>query len=313
MRIVKKAADLGKGRKIVLAAGFFDGVHRGHQKVICKAVDRAAEIGGSAWVLTFATHPLKVLKGTAEAPRLLTSTAHRLEILRDKGIDGCLIMSFTKRLSVASPEAFIQSLCRSAPAIKEILVGKDWRFGRGASGDTVGLDRIAREMGVKITTVPSLLRQGKVISSTDVRELVLKGKLSDAKAMLGRPFSIRGKVVVGRTVGRKLGYPTANLKPENEVHPPGGVYIVRAQVRGRIVPGVLNIGIRPTFKVQGAPRPSLELHLLDFDKDLYGETLEVFFLRHIRSERRFRSERALSEQIARDVALARRATGMAKK
>lgn len=284
----------------MLAAGFFDGLHRGHWKVIDETIANARKCKGQAWVLTFDTHPIKILEPKS-APQLLTSTRHKLRLLGRVDPDGCLLMPFTRKLANLDPEAFISMLCACVPALAEIFVGQNWRFGHEGKGDTVILSKLAKERNVKVTMVRSVLRKGKIISSTRIRNEITCGKLKEAATMLGRPFSILGTVTRGRTVGRKLGFPTANLNSHNEVLPPFGVYAVYALLEGGVFNGVLNMGTCPTFKKKNKGNPSVELYLLDLNSNLYGKDIEVFFIKKLREERRFLSKEHLKTQILLDV------------
>lgn len=293
-----------KKRPILLAAGFFDGVHRGHRRVIETTVSAARRARGEAWVLTFDPHPAKVLR-PGSAPRLLTSTPHKVRLLTRLGVDGCLLMSFSRELAGLSPAAFVGMLHHLMPTLKTIFVGKGWRFGKGQAGDSEMLATLAAPHGVGVTVVGLVYRRGVAVSSTRIRALVARGRLREAADMLGRPYSLLGRVVKGRSVGRALGFPTANLETENEVLPPFGVYAVRARVGDRLLDGVLALGRRPTFRLDRAPA-TVELHLLDFSGRLYGREIEVFFIRKLRPERRFPSVSALVRQIGRDVRNARK-------
>ena len=222
MRIVATLETLRRvGSPVIMAAGFFDGVHRGHQKVLGATLAAAPPADGQAWILTFSDHPMQVL-GQGAPPRLLTSTRHRLRLFEQMGFDGCVLLPFTRRLARLAPEAFVQTLCRAAPSLAEIHVGSNWRFGCGGVGDTALLKRLGTEAGFTVSTVRPVRRKGRVISSTRIRREIEKGHLEEAAAMLARPFSLLGAVQRGRTVGRMLGVPTANLDVENEILPPRG-------------------------------------------------------------------------------------------
>ncbi|MBU1910078.1 MAG: hypothetical protein KJ726_08525, partial [Verrucomicrobia bacterium] len=213
-----------------VAIGTFDGVHRGHQSVVRAAVKKAATMGGAPWVLTFDPHPMKVLR-PREAPLLLTSTPHKLKLLHDLGITGCLLLSFTPRLASQEPEDFLKTLSASWPGARDLVVGSNWTFGHRGRGNVELLRRWASGAGVQVTTVDPMAWDGLPISSTRIRQAVQAGCLEDARAMLGRPFSLLGTVMAGRRVGTRLGFPTANLDPHNEVLPPPGVYAVRAMMK----------------------------------------------------------------------------------
>lgn len=306
MKVFSDFQRLGRERHpIALAAGFFDGVHRGHVAVIRCTQRQALAIQGLAWVLTFDTHPLKILHPDS-APALLTSTVHRISILKRLGLDGCLVLPFTQELARLEPAQFVRQLLECIPALRTIVVGHNWRFGHQGRGTPGLLQRLGRAAGLTVVIVPPVRRRSRPISSTRIRNEIARGHLYEAAAMLGRPFGVLGRVVRGRTQGRKLGFPTANLALQNEVLPPLGVYAVYADLGGRTMPGVLNLGVRPTFADSPCEQPTVELHLLDFEGDIYGKEIEVFFVRRLRNEKRFATLRELQQQIAADVACARR-------
>jgi len=289
---------------IALAAGFFDGVHIGHVRVIRKTIAAAHALDGEAWILTFDTHPRRVVN-PAGAPALLTSNEHRFMILERLGLDGCLVLPFSRRFARLSAHAFVKSLAGSCPGLRRVLVGTNWRFGRGRAGNTDLLARLGLRFGYSVDIVPPSMWNGQVVSSTRVRSSVLNGRLHEAAAMLGRPFSVLGRVTRGRGIGRKLGFPTANLETGAEVLPPQGVYAVRALVGRTWHDGIVNIGVRPTFHRLGAPLAvHLEAHLFNTSRRLYGRMMEVFFLRRIRAEQTFPDHRSLARQIRKDVRLA---------
>ncbi len=307
MNVASDPAQLKHTRKpVALAAGFFDGLHRGHRRVIDAALTRSKKIGGEAWVFTFDTHPLRVLKPD-RAPLMLTANRHKMWLLSEWGVDGCLLMPFTRSVANLSPEAFAAWISDCIPTLAEVFVGKNWRFGHQGEGTPSRLAMFGKTHGFGVSTVPAVMHSKEPVSSTRVRTAVQAGRLHDALQMLGRPFSVFEPVIRGRTLGRTLGFPTANLGPNNEVLPPTGVYAVLARTRshpGRCYPGVLNFGTRPTFDGEDGS-PILELHLLDRKLSLYGREIEVFFIRKLRRERRFASLEALKRQIARDIEHAR--------
>ena len=269
--------------------------------------------------MTFDTHPLKVLR-PARAPRLLTSTPHKLRLLAALDVEGCLVIPFTVALARQTPVQFVSLLARSAPTLRHIVVGGNWTFGRRGCGTPARLARLAAAHGITVAAVPPIAWRRRPVSSTRIRAAVEAGKLRDAAAMLGRPFSLLGTVVPGHRLGRKLGFPTANLDPHNEVAPPNGVYAVRARWRGADYPGLVNIGVRPTVtgtdvRSRGARPPPrvIELHLLGIRRRLYGRTIEVSFLRRLRAERRFPSLAALQRQIRADTRAAERWFGITPK
>jgi len=306
MQVFRTFEDLAKHcSKVCLAIGVFDGVHLGHQRVIGQARDDARATGGTSVVLTFDPHPLRVLQ-PQQAPPLLTSTAHKLALMGRLGVDACLMLTFDKAFSLTPPEQFIDTVARQTSQLQEICVGTRFRFGHGRAGDVRLMAELAPRYGYVAKEIRSVMLGGEMISSTAIRQHVLKGRLDRASAMLGRPFSILGTVEPGDHRGRELGFPTANLDPHNEVLPPDGVYAVRATVGAEHFGGVANIGVRPTFG--GAePRRVLEVHVLDLARDLYGQDVEVLFLAKLRDEQKFESVEALKAQIAADIKKARSA------
>ncbi|MBM4142145.1 MAG: riboflavin biosynthesis protein RibF [Lentisphaerae bacterium] len=314
MKVLPDWNLLGRRRRpVALAVGFFDGLHRGHRRVIEEARRAARAMRGEAWVLTFANHPLSVLRPEA-APRLLTAARHKVALIARLGADGCLLMPFTRRFAALRPEEFAARLIDAVRPLRAIVTGAGWRFGRDGAGTAARLADLAGAHGIAVKGVRPVMRRRLPISSTRIRTEVAAGRLDEAAAMLGRPFSILGTVTRGTALGRRLGFPTANLDPHNEVLPPGGVYAVfarrqRPPGRGRrraepLRAGVLNLGLAPTVGLASAPR--IELHLLDFKGDLYGADIEVWFVRRLRDEARFSSAADLRAAIARDAAAARR-------
>ena len=320
MKICTHPSQFRKSRNpIFLGAGFFDGVHKGHQMVLAATLQRARETGGEAWVLTFDRHPLSVL-APSKSPALLTSLEDRLGLFEEMGIDGVLLLPFTRQLAVQEPESFVKSLCgapHGAPGggtghlasgvpVSEIRCGDNWRFGRRAAGTPHVLAQLGEIYGFRVEIVPYAFYQGVEISSTRIRTAVSEGRLADAAAMLGRPFFIRERVCHGRGIGRdRLDTATANLIPHaSSVMPPIGVYAVRAVCEAGVFCGVADWGTHPTFE-GGAARPVLETHLLDFTGDLYDKPLTVSFLARLRDERTFATSDALAAQIQKDITDAR--------
>ena len=303
---------------VVLAAGFFDGLHKGHQLVLDSTIERARELGGQAWVLTFDRHPLAVL-APSKCPPLLCTLENRLHLLEKAGVDGVLLLEFSRQLAVQEPETFVRWLCgkprgedetaaRASVTAKlsEIRCGNNWRFGRRAAGTPELLAQYGECYGFRVVIVPYVQYQGVEISSTRIRYAVREGRLADAAAMLGRPYSVRDVVVRGRGMGQVLDVATANVHPGAEVLPPNGVYAVRVITEDGIYNGVSNLGLHPTFADAPPERAILETHLLDFKGDLYDKTIEVCFLAWLREERVFDSAESLVAQIAEDVRQAQR-------
>ena len=283
----------------------FDGVHIGHRLVLDSAVREARRCGGQAWALTFDQHPLSVL-APEHRPPLLTPLEVRIERLAETGIAGCLVLPFTRKLAALSPAEFITLLCGSARRVVNFRCGANWRFGARAAGDIAELSRLGKAHGFRVTVVRAAEFHGRTVSSTRIREAIQHGNLTNATAMLGRPYSIRETVVRGRGVGRELGMATANVHPSAEVLPPIGIYAVRTWVGDRPVEGVACFGFRPTFADARPKTPILETHFLDFEGDLYGATLDIAFIARLRDERKYPSPEALMKQVRRDISAARR-------
>jgi len=300
MQVFRTFEELAKhSQKVCLAIGVFDGVHLGHQRVIGQARDDAQAAGGTSVVLTFDPHPLRVLQPD-KVPLLLTSTEHKRALIAKLGVGACLLLTFDKQFSLTPPEQFIDAVARQTNQLQEICVGTRFRFGHDRAGDVRLMESLAPRYGFVAKEIKSVMLDEEMISSTAIRKHVLSGRLDRAAAMLGRHFSILGTVESGDHRGRELGFPTANLNPHNEVLPPDGVYAVRVVIGPEQFGGVVNIGIRPTFaSVQ--PLRVLEVHILDFTRELYDQNVEVLFLSKLRDEQKFASAEALQAQIAADV------------
>jgi riboflavin kinase / FMN adenylyltransferase len=288
---------------IHLAIGVFDGIHLGHQAVIKRAITAAEKAGGTAVVLTFHPHPVRVLR-PEKAPRLLTSTQHKSVLIEQLGVGALLIQEFTLVFSRTPPRDFVMQLLLHARRLQTICVGESWSFGANRSGSVDLLRQLAISEGFSLDTVEPVIIEGEAVSSTRIREAVERGELTQAAKLLGRPFTVLGTVTKGNLLGRQLGFPTANLRAHNEQFPPNGVYAVKAWHRAKEHGGVVNIGIRPTLEQTKGERV-LEIHLFDFDQDIYGDEVEVSFLEYLRPEKKFESLTQLKEQIGRDAGVAR--------
>jgi riboflavin kinase/FMN adenylyltransferase len=288
---------------LFLAIGVFDGVHRGHQAVISTSARHAHLKEGTPVVVTFDPHPMKVLR-PHDAPHLLTATAHKIALIRDLGVEHLLVINFDKKFAATPPESFIEQLVTHSKPLREICVGHEWSFGKDRRGNLDLLKKLGGQLNFDVVAIPSVKVDGKIVSSTAVRRAVEKGDLAAAAAMLGREYTILGTVVPGDNLGKKLGYPTANLSAHNEQFPPNGVYLAEAEIHGVSFHGLINLGYRPTVSSGKAERV-LEVYLLNFDHDIYGENVEVHFVRYLRPERKFDSLEALVRQIELDVRQAR--------
>lgn len=295
---------------LFLAIGVFDGVHLGHRAVIERALADARNACGSAVVVTFDPHPVRVLR-PQQAPRLLTSTPHKVRLIRALGVHELLIIPFDLAFAATPPEAFIRALAAAARPLREICVGFEWSFGKDRAGNLALLDRLGHELGFDEVGVPAVEIDGQVASSTLIRRVIECGDFATAARFLGREYTILGTVAEGARLGRTLGFPTANLSAHNEQFPPNGVYAVEIARGPQTLHGVANIGVRPTIANAGGERV-FEVHVFDFDEDLYGEDLEVSFRKFLRSEQKFGDLEALRSQIAADAAAARALFGQAE-
>lgn len=291
-----------------LAIGFFDGVHAGHQEVIAHARRVAAGQGGTAVVATFEPHPQRFLRPES-APRLLTSTRHKAQIMERLGVSHLLIIPFDAVLAAQEPADFIAQIAAACRPLASITVGKSWAFGKGRAGNLATLTTLGRGHGFDAHGIAPVSVGGEVVSSTRIRTAVECGDFETAATLLAREYSVLGTVKLGRQLGRRLGFPTANLTLESEQLPPIGVYAVRAMLDGQLLPGVANLGHRPT--VDGTGERHLEVHLFDFDGDIYGRDMEVRFSQRLREEVRFESLDELKAQIARDAQRARQVLAVA--
>ncbi len=290
-------------KKGILALGTFDGLHLGHQKVIKSLKRRAKDLRKKSIVLTFDIHPLKTID-PAKCPPLLTPKEEKINLIQDLGIDTLVLANFDRKFASLSPEKFIRDILVSRLGIREVFVGKNFIFGRGATGDITFLRSKAKEYGFKVRVIPPVKIGKKAISSTAIRELIRKGAVKKAAKLLGRPYALYGRVVRGESRGKGLGYPTANIRPHHEMIPSDGVYLGRIRVRGRDWNGLLNIGTQPTFHKRGAR--IIETYIFNFNRRIYSRDIKVSFLERIRDETTFKSPEALKAQIERDIVRARK-------
>ena len=292
------------GPETVVTVGTFDGVHRGHIAVLDRLFDAAAEHRALSALLTFDPHPLRIVR-PQDAPPLLTTPAEKLEILAQTSLDRVVFLHFTPVLAAYEPRQFVEEFLLRRLNMRHLVIGYDHGFGRDRSGDATVLRRIGSELGFGVTVVGPVKSDGERISSSGIRRLLQAGRVREAARALGRPYAMTGTVIRGQGRGRKLGFPTANLGIDHadKLVPHEGIYAVRAALRDRFVDGVLHLGPRPTFA--GLP-PSIELHLFDFDDDIYGERVAVRFVDRIRDIARFDSVEALVRQMAADCERARR-------
>jgi riboflavin kinase/FMN adenylyltransferase len=281
----------------VVGIGIFDGVHRGHGKILDKVINCAKRLKGTSLVITFNPHPAGLL-GKIGSPPLLISLRHRLKLLEGRGLDAVCVLNFTREFARRPAPDFIKKIIVDKLRARCVVIGRDFRFGRDKKGGIKLLRQMGEKYGFRVIGLPLFEIGGETVSSTRIRKLVMAGKLNQAARFLGRPVSVLGTVVEGARRGRILGYPTANINPHHEAIPPSGVYAIYALVGRRRYKGVLNIGMRPTF---GADKePTIEAHLFDFDKNIYGSDIEIRFIKNLRPEKRFRGKEELVRQIKID-------------
>ena len=280
----------------VLALGNFDGVHRGHAKILELVRRRADERGVTAVALTFDPHPSRIVRPD-KAPPLLMTGAQKIAALGDAGMEGIAVVRFTEALSRWEPEAFVRTVLVEWLRVAEVWVGANFLFGHDRAGNFSVLRSLGARYGFRAEKIDPVRYREFVVSSTRVRRLIADGRVDEAGALLGHHFMIEGTVTRGEGRGRRLGFPTANLSTDNELFPPNGVYATAVLMDGEIHASVTNVGVRPTF---GASGPVVESHIFDVDRDLYGCRIRVAFVQRLRDERAFSDSDALRVQIARD-------------
>ncbi|RMG75091.1 MAG: bifunctional riboflavin kinase/FAD synthetase [Nitrospirae bacterium] len=286
---------------LVVTIGNFDGVHIGHQKIFRK-VNEARGRRGTSMVITFNPHPVKVLAPERKL-KLLTPLEEKLKLIEKTGIDAVLIIDFDREFSRVEPEDFIKGILVDKLKVKHVIVGHNYRFGKEKRGTTELLRRRGRRYGFKLTVVRNTKLGGHVVSSSRIRQLLAWGRVCEASSLLGRPYSIHGRVIRGAGRGaRVLSTPTANITTPNEIVPKEGVYAVRVELEGNHYDGVANIGTNPTFD---GTQMSYEVHLFDVNQNLLGKELRVYFIDRIRGEKRFSSVEQLKTQIKKDIEVAR--------
>jgi riboflavin kinase/FMN adenylyltransferase len=301
----EELARLRPDRDTVLTVGVFDGIHLGHRQLIEQVKRRATERVLKGGVVTLHHHPQIVLSPQSSIT-YLTTLDERVALIRGLGIELVAVLSFTPALARLSAPEFV-SLLQEHLRMKGLVIGPDFALGRGRQGDAATLRALGQERGFTVEVLPPVMVGGRVVSSTAIREALVKGDLATASRLLGRPFSLSGKVTPGDERGRQLGFPTANIAANSALTiPADGIYVTRAYVDGQPYRSVTNIGVRPTF---GGGKRLIEVHLLDFSGDLYGHQLKVELVERLRGEARFNSVDELVAQIKRDVERARAVLG----
>lgn len=289
------------GRRSVVTIGNFDGVHRGHQKILQSVVKRARRTGAIAAVLTFFPHPARVLK-PKQTPCLLATLDQRLAAFDAAGIDAALVVRFDANLVETSAEDFARRFLVDTMRAEAVFVGANFRFGHRQTGDVKLLEEIGKQSGFEVEIVAPVIEDGAVISSSAIRQALGEGRVQDAQKMLGRPYALEGEIRTGTGQGRKLIVPTLNLATEQELLPKTGVYATEVVLGGKLYGAATNVGMRPTFD---GTRIAIESHLFDFDENLTSGKMEVRFLARLRDEQKFSSFEGLLEQVLKDIVVAR--------
>ncbi|MBI5846986.1 MAG: bifunctional riboflavin kinase/FAD synthetase [Nitrospirae bacterium] len=297
--------DLGKITRpftnSVITLGNFDGIHLGHQELVRMVMKRAQEIQGQSMVVTFRPHPLKVL-APDKCPPLISIYEEKIELFKKLGIDVLVKIPFSLHFAEMSPREFVKKILCDLLGTKEIFVGCNYRFGKGREGTTETLKQMGEEFGFRVNEVEQIFLKSELISSTKIRQLLRAGEVEHAAELLGRPYAITGIVVKGDSRGKTLGFPTANIASKHAIIPSNGVYAVKLSARDTCHDGVVNIGLRPTFETKSL---AIEVHVFDFNEDLYGEEVTVYFIKKLRKEKKFDSADALIAQITKDIAEAK--------
>lgn len=304
MKIYNRISDISeKFANACVTIGNFDGVHLGHQQLFATVVEKARAIHGTSIAITFDPHPLQVL--LPGGIKLISTVEQKIELIEMAGIDVLLVVPFTREFAATSADEFVSSLLVGRLGVKEMVIGYDYAFGKGRSGNIDFLRQQGAVHGFPVTVVDAFYVNGQLVSSTRIRELIREGEMTAARQLLGRFYQIRGTVQVGKQRGGPvIGFPTANLQFDAEdLVPKHGVYVTRVICNGKCYGGILNIGYNPTF---GEERLVAETHIFDFSEDIYGKPIKVDLLKFLRSEKKFPGPAELIEQITKDVAIAKK-------
>ncbi|MGA1861940.1 bifunctional riboflavin kinase/FAD synthetase [Deferribacter thermophilus] len=295
MEVIKDLSNWKTLSPTVITIGNFDGVHIGHQTIIKKVLTLAKEFNLKSGVVTFSPHPIKFFNKNI---KLIMTERKKIEIFEKMGVDYYFNLAFNESIANMDPEIFIREFLVKSLKANFIVVGYDYRFGRKRKGDYELLKMLETKYGFTAFKIPPVKVDDIIVSSSNIRKLLQKGDIELANKMLGRAFSIEGKVVKGDGYGRLLGYPTANLAVENELIPANGIYATKCILNGKIYNSVTNIGIRPTLVNKNEIR--VETHIFDFKKDIYNEFIELEFYNYLREEKKFDNINDLIEQIKKD-------------
>ncbi|MGB5530471.1 MAG: bifunctional riboflavin kinase/FAD synthetase [Ignavibacteriaceae bacterium] len=295
MKIIKDLREIERDENTVITLGTFDGLHLGHQRIFDTLIQKARQIGGRNYLITFDPHPRKVIPGRNDV-KLLSTLEEKISILENLSIENLFVIKFTQEFSQQTPGQFVEKYLIKGIGLKEIVIGYDHHFGKGRDGDFELLQSLGQKFNFAVTLIPEYTVDGETISSTKIRNALLAGDVAKANKMLGRYYSFKGKVIKGDGRGKDLGFPTANLSIENEdkLVPAKGIYAAECIIEGEKHYGLLSLGNRPTFHTNGDIIP--EFYIFDFKEDIYGKVLEVNLVHRIRDEEKFNS---VEELIAR--------------
>jgi riboflavin kinase/FMN adenylyltransferase len=303
MKMIRKLEEITeKLPNPSVTIGNFDGVHLGHREIFRRVKKTASELGGVSVVITFTPHPLKVLAPQKNF-KLITPYSEKEALIEASGVDYLISIPFSKEFAAISAETFVRDVLVKRIGMKKLIIGYDYAFGRNREGDVSLLRRLGRELGFSVEMIEQIGNGETIFSSSAVRSLIENGEVKKVVPLLGRFFSVRGRVVHGLNRGRQIGFPTANIDTDEELLPKEGVYAVKVEFGGRIFDGACNIGSNPTFK---GKRLTVEVNIFDFDGDLYDKELKVHFVERVRDVREFSDVAALKQAIARDVAFCRK-------
>ncbi len=305
MMVVHGSSAFEAPAAVSVTIGNFDGVHLGHRELLRRTVARARAADATAVALTFAPHPVRFFSPRSRFYEI-TGPEEKAALIGEMGIDTLVVEPFGGEVGRMWPADFARDVLARRLRARWVVVGYDFTFGRNRTGSPAALAEMGRELGFDVEVVPPLMRGGAIVSSSRIRDLLLAGRVREAGELLCRPYRLSGPVVTGAGRGRKLGFPTANIQFTQELVPLPGVYVVEAEVDGERRRGVASVGFNPTF---GENSLGVEVHLFDFDGDLYGKAMSVFFRDRIRDERKFKSADELTRQIAKDVQYARQYGG----
>ena len=302
VRIYKGIDELGEFKNSVVTIGTFDGVHKGHQKILSRLNKLADEISGESILFTFYPHPRMVVFPDNHNLKLIQTIDEKIDSLEKLGLDNLIIYPFTKAFSRLTAFEFVRDILVEKLKVKTLVIGYDHQFGRNREGDLEFLKETAKIFDFKVEEISAEEVQEVNVSSTKIRQSLLEGDIEKTNGFLGRPFRYSGVVVEGQKIGRTIGFPTANIEIKNQhkILPKDGVYAVRVEIGGALIDGMMNIGMNPTVLAKESLEKKVEVHLFDFNTEVYGEHVAVFLYRYIRKEKTFSNLEALKSQLNDD-------------